>query len=57
MSTTLILQFIFKEITHDSTANRTQKTVILLMSEIISRGPAGKGAPDSTFTPSVDVFV
>lgn len=57
MPITLILQFIFNKITHDSTANRTQKTVILLVAEIVSRGPAGEGASDSPFTLGVTVLI
>jgi hypothetical protein len=54
MSTT-ILQFIFKEVTHDSTSNRTQQAMVLLMSKIVSRGSAGQRTSDSTFTLGVGV--
>lgn len=54
---TTILQFIFQEVAHNSTTNRTQQAVVLLMSKIISRGSAGKGASDATFTLGIAVLI
>lgn len=56
MSTT-ILQFIFQKVTHDSTSNRTQQAMVLLMSKIISCGSTGQRTSDSTFTLGVGVVV
>ena len=54
---TTILQFIFQKVAHNSTTNRTQQAVVLLMSKIISRGSAGKGASDATFTLGIAVLI
>jgi hypothetical protein len=54
---TTIFQFIFQKVAHNSTTNRTQQAVVLLMSKIISRGSAGKGASDATFTLGIAVLI
>lgn len=53
----MILQLILKQTPNDSTTKSTQKTMILLMPEIIPRRTTSKRAPDATLTPGIVVFI
>lgn len=44
----MLLHLVFKEVSDDSSANSTQKTVIFLVSEVVTRRATSKGTPQTT---------
>jgi hypothetical protein len=53
----MILQLILNQAPNDSTTKSTQKTMILLMPEIIPRRTTSKRAPNATLTPGLVMFI
>lgn len=52
-----LIQLVFQQIPNDGTAKRTQKAMVLLAAEIISRCTAGKRASHPTLALGVDVGI
>lgn len=52
-----LIQLVFQQIANNGTTKRTQKTMVLLMAEVISRCSASKRTSDSTLTLGVGVGI